>query len=993
MKKLRSMFFWCVVSGLLIFTLTLKLAIAETVIGTSAEDLGVSNYQHFVIYPHLEKALKAQKNDNESIALKEFEHIHKLAPESIPLVVYLVEAYRHFGHDKRARTLLLEQLKQHPNDPRLQRQYSALPKIVEPITNLAELRQQQQRCDAEPNTECRSTVGQNALRLGALDIARQQLADPDFKLQPQAKALEEGITQRAIHLEQWAVVDQMFSEIHQQAIRKLSATEQNQWFNALILGHLDNQLLRWQSEGVFNSADEQITYARSLVERGEQAQLAHYLANSHPAFETAEQEKSWLYLLSNYHADPYQVFANYTVSFPENLMFITGETLPIALKNKDYTVAQRILKTLPQDKYLEERYALSLATHNKPETLRVTRELYRQNSSNLNYLNQLSWQLIESGQPHEAAQLLVSRYPFSGNHALAETLMLRMSEILAMSPNAIATAQKERLLKPLPTADLRQFQSTLSWFANDCPATVALLDDFSPHYDADTWQRLAGCYRDNYPGLALYAYQQAESRKQNEYNHRAVAYQAYQVKDYQEALRAWKAVETKSMSPDDLKAAAQTAQAANDAKARDLWLLEQKKRGLEHTEHYWWLHAQRYLPSQPALALADLNRALMIEPTVRAYTSRSAIYRQQDQLDEAIQDLRQSLLLEPDNRELQAALGYALWDKGELVASREAHEKALEAMPDDAALLKQLTYVNQRLDDVPRTHQYARQVIDSLNYVSEVEPLSLEQNQTLFDFRRVHEQVARRWTFNTDLSLGLNAGSVGVANPSIGAGPNKNYRSFGQMELDYRLGRNQLIEGDVVSLYSRVFADTGEAGKMLPIKDPVLGVGVRWKPLRDSVFFIALEQQQPLSKNGNSDTMVRMSASFLNSGKFSDEWHPNGKGWLAQNLYLDAAYYLRSNTKAWTADYRLSWHHKMAEGQTVEPYAHLQSNGYSTKTSTQGSQLMGMGVRWNIWTGQTNYNAWPHKISVGLEYQHTLNTINQPKAKRNNAFFTLGVSW
>lgn len=39
--------------------------------------------------------------------------------------------------------------------------------------------------------------------------------------------------------------------------------------------------------------------------------------------------------------------------------------------------------------------------------------------------------------------------------------------------------------------------------------------------------------------------------------------------------------------------------------------------------------------------------------------------------------------------------------------------------------------------------------------------------------------------------------------------------------------------------------------------------------------------------------MLRASASFFNGGKYSDEWHPNGSGWFAQNLYLDAAQYVR----------------------------------------------------------------------------------------------------
>ncbi len=303
-------------------------------------------------------------------------------------------------------------------------------------------------------------------------------------------------------------------------------------------------------------------------------------------------------------------------------------------------------------------------------------------------------------------------------------------------------------------------------------------------------------------------------------------------------------------------------------------------------------------------------------------------------------------------------------------------------------------YVNQRLDDMPATQHYARLVIDDIDNQALITPLTPEQNQQRFNFRRLHEEVGRRWTFSFDSSIGLRSGAMSTANNNVGgAAPGKSYRSYGQLEAEYRIGRNMLLEGDLLSVYSRVFADTGENGVMMPVKNPMSGTGLRWKPLRDQIFFLAVEQQLPLNgQNGASDTMLRASASFFNGGKYSDEWHPNGSGWFAQNLYLDAAQYIRQDIQAWTADYRVSWHQKVANGQTIEPYAHVQDNGYRDK-GTQGAQLGGVGVRWNIWTGETHYDAWPHKVSLGVEYQHTFKAINQRNGERNNAFLTIGVHW
>ncbi|HHF8011458.1 TPA: phage receptor [Escherichia coli] len=921
-----------------------------------------------------------------------FRYIHQQVPDNIPLTLYLAEAYRHFGHDDRARLLLEDQLKRHPGDARLERSLAAIPVEVKSVTTVEELLAQQKACDAAPTLRCRSEVGQNALRLAQLPVARAQLNDATFAASPEGKTLRTDLLQRAIYLKQWSQADTLYNEARQQ--NTLSAAERRQWFDVLLAGQLDDRILALQSQGIFTDPQSYITYATALAYRGEKARLQHYLIENKPLFTTDAQEKSWLYLLSKYSANPVQALANYTVQFADNRQYVVGATLPVLLKEGQYDAAQKLLATLPANEMLEERYAVSVATRNKAESLRLVRLLYQQEPANLTRLDQLTWQLMQNEQSREAADLLLQRYPFQGDARVSQTLMARLASLLESHPYLATPAKVAILSKPLPLAAQRQWQSQLPGIADNCPAIVRLLGDMSPSYDAAAWNRLAKCYRDTLPGVALYAWLQAEQRQPNAWQHRAVAYQAYQVEDYATALAAWQKISLHDMSNEDLLAAANTAQAAGNGAARDRWLQQAEQRGLGNNALYWWLHAQRYIPGQPELALSDLTRSINIAPSANAYVARATIYRQRHNVPAAVSDLRAALELEPNNSNIQAALGYALWDSGDIAQSREMLEQAHKGLPDDPALIRQLAYVNQRLDDMPATQHYARLVIDDIDNQALITPLTPEQNQQRFNFRRLHEEVGRRWTFSFDSSIGLRSGAMSTANNNVGgAAPGKSYRSYGQLEAEYRIGRNMLLEGDLLSVYSRVFADTGENGVMMPVKNPMSGTGLRWKPLRDQIFFLAVEQQLPLNgQNGASDTMLRASASFFNGGKYSDEWHPNGSGWFAQNLYLDAAQYIRQDIQAWTADYRVSWHQKVANGQTIEPYAHVQDNGYRDK-GTQGAQLGGVGVRWNIWTGETHYDAWPHKVSLGVEYQHTFKAINQRNGERNNAFLTIGVHW
>lgn len=217
-------------SGLLLTSLLSTSALADN-IGTSAEELGLSDYRHFVIYPRLDKALKAQKNNDEATAIREFEYIHQQVPDNIPLTLYLAEAYRHFGHDDRARLLLEDQLKRHPGDDRLERSLAAIPVEVKSVTTVEELLAQQKACDAAPTLRCRSEVGQNALRLAQLPVARAQLNDATFAASPEGKTLRTDLLQRAIYLKQWSQADTLYNEARQQ--NTLSAAERRQWFDVL----------------------------------------------------------------------------------------------------------------------------------------------------------------------------------------------------------------------------------------------------------------------------------------------------------------------------------------------------------------------------------------------------------------------------------------------------------------------------------------------------------------------------------------------------------------------------------------------------------------------------------------------------------------------------------------------------------------------------------------------------------------------------------------
>ncbi|MGB7801656.1 NfrA family protein [Buttiauxella sp.] len=864
------------------------------------QDLGLNDYSYFKVYPHIERAHKAMKANDETRALSSFEHAHEMAPESVRLSLWLAEAYRYFGHDKKAQAFLNGELQKQPQNPDLQRALAAIPVPVPRVNTLGDLLALQNKCDAEPGVECRSQVGNYAIKLNQLDIARAQLSDPKFRHTKAAQQLTDNYIQRAIYRQQWAAADQGYALLDSDAT--LTEAQYQQWFAILLHMRRDQRILDLQNQGVMNSPGMQLAYAQSLAERHAITPLRHYLTSRQPVFTNPAEERNWLRLLATYCQDPGKAVANWTVRYPENQQYLLTTLVPIRIQKGDWNGASAMLSKFPDEEGLDQRLALSLARKDTQSSMQLISKINQTRGLSSQELERASYHLVAMGQGKMATDLLLHYWPFNQAGEWQDSLSMRLYGQLERHPEWLSAQSRARLQNPLPTATQRMAQARLFQGPQNCAIVRNLLGDLSAQYDAESWSHLAQCYP-NQPGLALYAAQQAVARDPAPYYQRQVAYLAYDAEDYALAKASWARV--------------------------------------------------------PASERPNLKTDSAPE------------------MDDA-------------------ARGFALLAQGNHAEARDALEKARVTHPDSPEILRQLVYLNERLDNKPKTREYSERVVDDIdNTLTPQQQLSDKQKADRFAFRRIHEDSQRRWTFTYDGSFGLTPDSINSGGGSNGVQQGKNYRSYQQFEAEYRIGKNQLVDGDQLSVYSRVFAGSDDNGShsFMPVYEPMLGLGVRWKPLRDQVIYLAAEQQIPLSHNGGkSDVMLRASASFFNGGKYSDDWHPTGKGWMAQNLYLDAAHFVKADYQLYTADYRMSWHQKVNNHQTIEPYWHAQYNA-STDSPYRDNTLGGVGVRLNSWFGDSRYSAFPHKVSVGLEYQRALSGHNRETDSKNNLFLTLGARW
>lgn len=935
-------------------------------------------YEQFMAYPHRQAGYAAQRAGDGTKAIAEFARARALAPHGVESALDLVEAYRRFGHPAQARAVLAEQSRYTPNDPRLRA--AALP----PSASVAD-------CRRDNRPTCRAQRGFADLRMGDLAHAVQELDAPDFAHSREQAALRHALVQRAIHLGDDRLAIAQLAELD--ARGALDTQERNQWFTLLLgLDELD-AARELQARIGLEAPAQQLAMAQAFADRRDVDALAAYLASHQPAFADERAERQWVNLLAQAGRRQPAPLDRYVAHHPATAALQARLALALAMARGDRAVARRMLSRLPADRFREERFALALDEGRYAEATAQARLLVAQPGDE-RLLDPLSYRLLAAGADTQATQLLLERYPFAGDPRSA-LLFDRLALLADRQPALFSLADRRRLQEPLQSLPLRVAQARILGALHDCAGVRAVMADLSPDYPAAAWRQLGECYGHDQPGLAEYAYLQALRHGSDEATSRALAYRAYDAQDYATAMEAWRAVPPAHLQAADLLAAATTAITAHQLAPAHSWLDTYAARRGKQDDTYWWLRAQADEPDDPSRARGDLARAIALRPEPRYYARLAELQDHAGEASQALASWQRAASLAPDDGGLAAALGYAYLRAGAPGRARESFERAHEADPDDLALTRQLLYVNAQLGDIAQARRYAEQAIDQLDQAGAVrtdgsDGLAPKDEDELFALRRTHESLGRRWRIDADMSLGNTLASAANA-----AAPGVSYRSYAQLEAQYRLepsgaGGNL----DTLAAYARVFAGSGATGSVWPVHETMLGAGVHWKPWIAQDIVLSVEQQTPAehSRFTRNDTLLRASGSWSFGPQLDDDWHASGQGWLAQNFYVDFAHYLRAEQSVLTLDYRLGLHRKVAAGQTVEPYVHVQYTGID-RADGQGfahDGRAGVGVQWNLWYGQTRYDAYAGRFSLALEAQHAFTSYLR---ERNAVFLIVRSQW
>ena len=930
----------------------------------------LSKYQRFMIAPHLDAGFRNLNKRNYSDAIREFRRAQEIAPSQPVLGLYLAQALRTGGELDQAIDVLKEQLKIHPDH-----------------RSLSATLQEYEEHKTEQTISIADSLKKNPAELARFMTQHQPILFNAYTERQWMDLLSYASTPKEDLIAQYRLKfpenDRYQSRvIFDMLIREDNAYEAKEFIDELSATFLDDipqidalsyQLLAASHPDTaiklllraypFRGANHEQKSA--LLDRIAVAQataknkqiLKDFLVSHGQYFASQEEEQNWIRLVDSALPNEVAILINHIPKFDQNALLLK--------------------KLLVQEIRAGSKVPAGV------DPVHLLNEL---GSLDPDLIDLLSFRELEMGHPDHAWEILMSRYPFIQNDQDTRLKLLdRMALILSAHPGLAKPTVRARLYHPLNTPALRSRQALMLASLKDCAGVRKVLGNFSSSMTSTDWMMLGDCYSKQEAGLAQHAYAKAFALAPSATNARALAYSAYQTMDYPTAMRSWSSVvSSPGVTTEDLRAAIVTALASGkDLQARQ-WLKQYDAMGGDKNAQYWQLRAKAEAHQDIYQAIASIQKALELEPTAEGYLQLARWQRESGDFSESLASLEKGASIDPDNAPLQADLGFALYREKRYHESKKRMESALSQRPNDIRLIEQLAYTDQKIGENTSAMRYIERAVDHQDRLPTDEWTS-ETTEKMFSLRRMHEDLGRRWTFSVDAMMGTSP-SASVNSPQ----PGQNYRSYSQAEVDYRLGKPAIDNGKTVSVYGRVFGSGGPQGSIWPIYAPMLGVGLRWKPFSEQVIYLAVEKQLPLDHGSSApaNTMLRLSGSFLNDGKRSDDWKPVGPGWLSQNLYLDAAYYLGNQAYSLTADYRLGYHKKIAEAQTIQPYVRGLANKISSETTPD--LRVGVGVQWNLWGHQSRYSAYSSKTYVALEFQYAIKTY---QTDRVTGLLNMGFRW
>ena len=564
-------------------------------------------------------------------------------------------------------------------------------------------------------------------------------------------------------------------------------------------------------------------------------------------------------------------------------------------------------------------------------------------------LEQASYLWLQLGERQRARELL-DRAAQRGQ-PLDRALAARLAS-LADASAPLSAAELERLLPRLAPAARGELLAGLA--AQGRCAEVLRLAAERPASGAE-WRALGQCQLSAQPGVAAHALQQGKTLGDRP-SAELLPFALVAAGEPARALELWQQQPGAEQDPRLRRAminAALQAGRLDDAERR--WQALPAQNAEDWRQGALIAGARQ----QYAEACQRWRRVLDAAPGVEDYYQAGMAAGSAGRRAEQLDWLGRAAAQAADDPRIQSDYGYALanGDRAQRRAAVGVLEHAVALRPDDYRLSDALATLQGEFGLVDGAIANWRHTIDLQN---QVEPRDARLEEDLFRARRAEQSHTQytRWHY-TGIYAPRGVTSTAERRPS------GLYSQ--QLDVDHRLSDSIGLQGGRLSAIGRVFS-SGENSNLTQTFGGA--AGLRYTPWRDLNLHASAEVFNEDFAAGDTDLLLRLSASFLDQGDYRNDWRPNQSSWPQRSLYLDAAWWVDESQRFLIARYSRGhmWKLDAPGAQALGPYAMLQASEQDRHQDLRTA----LGVNWQLWFAEDTYNAYRNSLSLKLEYQRSL---------------------
>ncbi|UQS16092.1 phage receptor [Pseudomonas sp. HS6] len=629
-------------------------------------------------------------------------------------------------------------------------------------------------------------------------------------------------------------------------------------------------------------------------------------------------------------------------------------------------------------------------------------ELHYRQTGNLNSLNQATYLAVNNDDRAQAQQLLETAFDRHQGR-LPATALQRLAGLYAVSKTT-TPEQQRRMALLISRVDGATRGQLLAQLAENgqCDAVQQAIGNH-PQAAGD-YRALGRCAMPDRPGEAVVYYQQAEKLGDRS-SRLPLAYALEAAGDSAGALAIWRSLPAAELSDNARLTASRSALNAGDSQTAERYWQQSTTRGANE----WALGAAiADARGDHAQALERQRKALQQAPDAGHFYAASVTAQKAGELPQSTAWLAEAVRRDPNNPRYRADYGMRLSGaetREERATAIPYLQQATRDFPEDYRLGETLAWRYDEVEDSASARKELRRVIDlEQNPVAaDDEDGSMEARR--YRQRRAHETLSRRDSrtiASTWSPAGVSTNDFVRPDESKGSNRRADSQNVQLAMWDHALGDEPSRAGSTLSVYGRVLL--GGQGRSSYAESLAAGVGLRYKPwgTQNINFYGEIYKQSQFNDDDNhslslgqmlvpeklldqvndhrqdghttTDYLLRATASFLDQGKYRNDWRVDENDWDERFLYLDAAWWTKAGDHQWLSRFQQghAWKLPNSGAQTIMPYGFLEFASQDPSNDWRQDLRTGVGLRWQWWYDEDRYNAYRSKLTVRTEYQQSL---------------------